>query len=72
MKMIEYQYDIREANMYKDELDRRFAFIPPFSGIKNFDKGINRLGQMTAREYADTLKVTGGFRIIVRCMTIDT
>jgi len=55
--MIEYEYDIREANMYKDELDKRFAFVSAFSGMKKFPKGIYRLGQMTAREYADTIKV---------------
>ena len=55
--MIEYVYDVREANRYKDEMDKRFAVIPAFSGIKKFPKGILGLSQMTARKYADIIKV---------------
>ena len=60
--MIDYEYDIREANLYKDELDKQFAFVPPFSSIKKFPKGINWLSQMTAQEYAHIIKVYGKFR----------
>ena len=62
MKMLECKYDIWEANTYKDELDKQFAFVPPFSGIKNFHKGISGLGQMRAREHADIIKVCRRFQ----------
>ena len=56
-KMIDYVYDIREDNRYKNKMDKCFAVISAFSGIKKFPKGIIGLGQMTAREYADIIKV---------------
>ena len=46
--MIEDKYDIQKVNIYKEELDRQFALVLTFSDIKNFPKGISRLGQITA------------------------
>jgi len=61
-KMLEYEYDIREANVYKEELDKWIAFVPAFSGMKKFPKGINRLSQIIAQEYAEIIKVYQRFQ----------
>lgn len=50
-------FDARQSNRYLDEFDRRFALIPRLRGLKAFPKGITNLAQVTAREYADIMKV---------------
>ena len=55
--MIKSLYDIRTANQYLDQFDKRFATIPAFTGIKKFQKGIAETQYTTGREWADIFKV---------------
>src|SRR3954451_6666625 len=50
-------HDVRKANEYLDEMDKRFALVPSFKDIKNFPKGIRGMEQITAGEYAQIMKV---------------
>ena len=45
-------HDVRKANEYLDEMDKRFALVLSFKDIKNFSKGICGMEQITAGEYA--------------------
>ena len=56
-KLLKYHYQIREANLYLDELDKRISLVPRFTDIKSFPKGIRNIEQVTAGEYADIIKV---------------
>ena len=40
-----------------DEMDRRLAKIPRFSGLKIFANGIQSISRLTANEYRDLMKV---------------
>jgi hypothetical protein len=55
--LLQEVYEIRRANDYLDEMDKRFALVPCFKGIKNFPKGIRGIEQITAGEYAHIMKV---------------
>src|SRR3954471_6861215 len=50
-------YEVRKVNEYLDEIDKRFALVPCFRGIKSFPKGIRGMEQITAGEYAHIMKV---------------
>ena len=50
-------HDVRKANEYLDEMDKRFALVPSFKDIKNFPKGIRGIEQITAGEYTQIMKV---------------
>ena len=63
--LLERNYPVREANTYLDELDKRISLVPHFTGIKSFPRGIRNLEQMTAREYAQLIKVSIFFRIVI-------
>jgi hypothetical protein len=55
--LLQYTYDVRMANEYMDEMDKRFAFVPHFPGLKNFPKGIRSMAHIIAGEYAQIMKV---------------
>jgi hypothetical protein len=55
--LLQEVYESRRANKYLDEMDKRFALIPCFKGIKSFPKGICGMEQITASEYAHIMKV---------------
>jgi hypothetical protein len=55
--MLKSLYDIRTANQYLDQFDKRFATIPSFTGIKKFPKGIGEHKYTTGSEWADIFKV---------------
>lgn len=40
-----------------DEIDRRLAKIPRFTGLKIFANGIQSISRLTANEYRDLMKV---------------
>lgn len=40
-----------------DELDRRLAAIPRFSGIKIFANGLQSISRLTANEYRNLMKI---------------
>ncbi len=50
-------YDVRQANRYMHEFNKRFRMVPSFSGIKSFPNGISELSYITAKETADIMKV---------------
>lgn len=50
-------YEVRQANQYIHEFNKRFAMVPSFSGMKSFRNGILKLSQTTAGETADIMKV---------------
>lgn len=56
--LLQETYDVRRANEYIDEMDKRFTFVPRFKGLKSFPKGIHSMGQITAGEYAQIMKVS--------------
>ena len=51
-------FEVRKANEYLDELDKRFMFVPRFAGIKTFPKGIRCMEYITAGEFAHIIKVS--------------
>lgn len=51
------KFEVRQANKYLDEFNRRFMLIPRMKGLKCFSKGITNLAQVTASEYGDIMKV---------------
>ena len=40
-----------------DELDKHISLVPCFTGMKRFARDIQNIEQMTARKYADIMKV---------------
>ena len=40
-----------------DEMDRRLAAIPRYSGLKIFSNGLQSIARLTANEYHDLMKV---------------
>jgi hypothetical protein len=50
---LRYQY----GRSLVDEIDRRLAVIPRFSGLKIFTNGIQSLARLTANEYRNLMKV---------------
>jgi hypothetical protein len=56
-RLIFHTYDVRKANRYIREFNKRFSMIPPFSGIKRFPNGISGMSQITAKETANIMKV---------------
>jgi hypothetical protein len=55
--LLQEVYEVRKANYYLEEMDKRFALVSYFKGIKNFVKGIRGMEQITAGEYAHIMKV---------------
>jgi len=58
-------HEVRKANEYLDEMDKRFVFVPRFMGIKSFPKGIRCMEQITAGEYAHIMKVPENYFILI-------
>lgn len=56
--LLRHIFDIRKANEYIDEIDKRLTLIPYYRGIKAFPKGIRGMAQITAGEYGDIMKVS--------------
>jgi len=50
-------YSKRLANLYMNEVDKRFSLIPRFNSLKRFPNGISSLKQMTGNEYSEIMKV---------------
>jgi hypothetical protein len=47
----------QHSNSLVDEMDRRLAAIPRFSGLKIFSNRIQSIARLTASEYRDLMKV---------------
>src|SRR3954467_8448558 len=56
-RLIYHTYEVREANRYIHEFNKRFSMVPSFSGIKKFPNGIHGMSQITAKETAEIMKV---------------
>lgn len=57
---IEYTRDFlknQHGKFLVDELDRRLAAIPRFSGLKIFGSGLQSISRLTANEYRNLMKV---------------
>jgi hypothetical protein len=57
---IEYTQELlkkQHSRSLIDELDRRLAAIPRFSGLKIFANGLQSISRLTANEYRDLMKV---------------
>src|SRR3989337_2717506 len=57
---IEYTRDLlknQHGKFLVDELDRRLAAIPRFSGLKIFGSGLQSIARLTANEYRNLMKV---------------
>jgi hypothetical protein len=57
-----YHYQIEYTNALLgrsliDEMNRRIAAIPRYSGLKIFSKGLQSIARLTAGEYRDIMKV---------------
>ncbi|KAG8920360.1 hypothetical protein FRC01_000803 [Tulasnella sp. 417] len=47
----------------KDEVDARFARLPPFNGLRHFSKGVSTISQFTGNEHREMKKVFIGIMI---------
>ena len=57
---IEYTRELlkkQHSNSLVDELDRRLAAIPRFSGLKIFTNGLQSIARLTANEHRNLMKV---------------
>jgi len=57
---IEYTWELLKnlhGNSLNDEIDRRLAKIPRFSGLKIFSNGIQSISRFTADDYKNLMKV---------------
>jgi len=57
---IEYTRELlknQHGNSLVDEVDRRLAAIPRFSGLKIFTNGLQSIARLTADEYRNLMKV---------------
>ena len=66
--LLQEAFEVRKANEYLDEMDRRFALVPHFRGIKSFPKGIRGIEQITAGEYAHIMKVRLETILFEKCL----
>lgn len=53
-QLVKAQHD----HLLVDEMDRRFAAIPRYPGLKIFKNGLQSISRLTANEYRDLMKVT--------------
>ena len=60
LEIIKSSYDSHQVNLLIHELDLRVHFVPRYSGLKRFPKGISNLSQVTAAEYQQIMRVGYG------------